>query len=160
MAHVLDKFGRKSGVRRKAVAHSFLAGDEALIRITQTGGRRDQRLEHRNKIEGRAADDLEHVGGSRLLLQRFSQFIQKARVFDRDDSLTRKALNQVDLLFGEGANLLPVNADDADQFAFPEQRHGDEGADPGEPSRYGGIARKSSVCTASLVLTTRPRLAR
>src|SRR5262245_18285725 len=139
MAHVLHKFGRKSEVRRKAVAHSFLAGDEALIRITQTGGRRDQRFEHRNKIEGRAADDLEHVGGSRLLLQRFSQLIQKARVLDRDDSLTRKALNQLYLLFDEGANLLPVNADDADQFAFSEHRHGDEGANPREVSKSADI---------------------
>ena len=30
----------------------------------------DQRIEHRLQIEGRAADDLEHVGGGGLLLQR------------------------------------------------------------------------------------------
>src|SRR5262249_2249140 len=91
-------------------------------------------------------------GGSRLLLQRFSQFIQKARVFDRDDSLTRKALNQVDLLFGEGANLLPVNADDADQFAFPEQRHGDEGADPGE------VRKSPDIWIAFQVWRDRPQI--
>src|SRR5215831_8190444 len=59
----------------------------------------------------------------------------RRRVLDRDDRLTRKALNQLYLLFGEGANLLPVNADDADQFAFSENRHGDEGANPREVSK-------------------------
>ena len=29
----------------------------------------DQRFEHRHKVEGRAADDLEHVGRGGLLLQ-------------------------------------------------------------------------------------------
>jgi hypothetical protein len=51
--------------------------------------------------EGRAADDLEHVGGGALLLQRFPQLFQRPSVFNRDDSLTREARNQRDLLVGD-----------------------------------------------------------
>ena len=35
----------------------------------------DQRIEHRLQIEGRTADNFEHVGSGRLLLQRFAQLI-------------------------------------------------------------------------------------
>jgi hypothetical protein len=38
------------------------------------------------QIERRAADDLEHVGGGRLLLQGFAQLVQQPRVFDSDVS--------------------------------------------------------------------------
>jgi hypothetical protein len=40
------------------------------IRLAQPGGRLDQGIKHRLQIERRAADDLEHVGGGSLLLQR------------------------------------------------------------------------------------------
>jgi len=42
------------------------------IGATESGGRLDQRVEHRLQIEGRAADDLQHVGGRGLLLQRLA----------------------------------------------------------------------------------------
>ena len=41
----------------------------------------DQRVEHRLQIEGRAADDLEHVGGGGLLLQRSARSSLSSRVF-------------------------------------------------------------------------------
>ena len=58
------------------------AGDEAekfalaleqpgVISVTQPRRRLDQCIEHGLQIEGRPADDLEHVGGGGLLLQRF-----------------------------------------------------------------------------------------
>jgi hypothetical protein len=46
--------------------------DGCLIRLAQQRRRLDQRIEHRLEIEGRAADDLEHLGGRGLLLQRFA----------------------------------------------------------------------------------------
>ena len=39
------------------------------------------------QIEGRSADDLEHVGGGGLLLQRFAQLVEQAGVLDGDDGL-------------------------------------------------------------------------
>jgi len=48
------------------------------VRVTKSGGRFDQRVEHGLEVEGRAADDLEHVGGGGLLLQRFGQITRAA----------------------------------------------------------------------------------
>jgi hypothetical protein len=38
------------------------------VRLTQSRSRTEQGIEHDLQVEGRAADDLEHVGGSGLLL--------------------------------------------------------------------------------------------
>ena len=69
-----------------------------------------ERIEHGLQVEGRAADDLEHVGGGGLLLQRFAQLVEQARVLDRDDGLSGEILHQLDLLVGERAHLLAINA--------------------------------------------------
>jgi hypothetical protein len=64
------------------------------------------------KIESRAADDLEHFGGRRLLFQGLAQLIdpvpqlvQQAGVLDRDDRLVGKARDQLDLLVREERDL-------------------------------------------------------
>ena len=73
------------------------------------------------KIEGRAADDLEHVGGRGLLLQRFAQivgalaqFVEQAGILDGDDGLGGEILHQLDLLVGERADLLAIDRNGAD----------------------------------------------
>ena len=65
-----------------------------MVGVAKSGRRLGQRIEHGLQIEGRAADDLEHVGGGRLLLQRFgqivcalAQLVEQARVLDGDDGL-------------------------------------------------------------------------
>ena len=62
----------------------------ATVGLAQSRRRLDQRIEHRLQVEGRAADDLEHVGGGGLLLQRFAQLVEQARVLDGDDGLGGK----------------------------------------------------------------------
>ena len=64
------------------------------------------------QIERRAADDLQHVGGRRLLLKRFLEIarlrlhlIEQARVFDRDDGLVGEGLDKFDLTWREGHGL-------------------------------------------------------
>ena len=59
----------------------------------------DDRIEHRLQIEGRAADDLEHIAGCSLVFERFfeimralTQFAEQSRVFHRDDRLRGKVL--------------------------------------------------------------------
>jgi hypothetical protein len=88
------------------------------------------RLEHRLQLARRTRDHLQHVGGSGLLLQRLaevvgalSQLVQEPRVLDRDDSLGGEVLNQPDLLLGEGADLLVIDRDGADQFTLLEHRN-------------------------------------
>ena len=46
-----------------------------------------QRIEHGLQGERRPADDLEHVGSSGLLLKRFTQLVEQARILDGDDGL-------------------------------------------------------------------------
>ena len=46
---------------------------DADVRLAQPRRRFDQRVEHGLQVEGRAADDLENVGGRGLLLQRLAQ---------------------------------------------------------------------------------------
>src|SRR6516164_1541389 len=61
-------------LRGKAVARDMMVGavlgepDGSPIRAAKACRRLGERVEHRLQIEGRAADDLQHVGGDRLLL--------------------------------------------------------------------------------------------
>ena len=78
------------------------------------------------EIEGRAADDLEHVGGRRLPLQRSrssSQLVEQPRVLDGDHGLGGEILHQRDLLVGERPNLLAINRDNAEYRVFLAQWH-------------------------------------
>jgi hypothetical protein len=45
-----------------------------MISVAQPNSRFYERVEHGLQIEGRAADDLEYIGGGSLLLPRFLQF--------------------------------------------------------------------------------------
>ena len=58
-------------VSRIDLKKSFISwtSNSRQIGLTQSSGRLDECIEHGLQIEGRAADDLEYVGGSRLLLQ-------------------------------------------------------------------------------------------
>src|SRR5262245_14327430 len=75
--------------------------DVRQLRHAQSSSGFDQRLKHGLQIEGRAADDLEHVRRGGLLLQRLAQLVEQARVLDRDDRLGGKVREQINLLVGE-----------------------------------------------------------
>ena len=90
------------------------------------------RIKYGLQVEGRAADRLEHVGGGGLLLQRFAQLVEQARVLDGDDGLAGEVLHQFDLLVGEGANLLAVDGKDADQLVVLEHRNVKDGPEASE----------------------------
>ena len=66
-------------------------------------------LEHRLQIRPASCDDLQHLGGRGLLLQRLAeivgalaQLVEQPRVLDGDDGLGGEVLHQLDLLVGEG----------------------------------------------------------
>src|SRR5215467_1408499 len=80
-----------------------------VIRLAQASDRLDKGVKHRLQVEGRAADHLEHVGSSSLLLERFAQLVQQPGVLDGDDGLVSKVLDQLDLLFGERSNFLTID---------------------------------------------------
>ena len=77
-------------------------------------------VEDRLQLAGRGADNLEHVGGGGLLLQRFAQLAEQPRVLDGDDGLSGEVLHQLDLLVGERTHLLAVNDKCANEFVFPK----------------------------------------
>ena len=61
---------RKS--RHKRTLPSICRVNRRIVGVAKPGRRFDKRLQHRLEIEGRAADDLEHVGGGGLLLKRLA----------------------------------------------------------------------------------------
>ena len=56
-----------------------------------------------------------------------AQFVKQPRVFDGDDHLACKVLDQLDLFVGERAYLLPVDDDNADQPVVIEHRNRQKG---------------------------------
>src|SRR5262245_53570087 len=116
----------------------YLPGDRGLVGIGKPSGGFDQRLQHRFEIERRAADDLEHVGGGGLLLQRFPQLVEQPGVLDGDDHLFGKVAHKLDLLVGERAHLLAVNRDDPDRNMVLEHWHGEQRTHSREIDRRNG----------------------
>jgi hypothetical protein len=110
----------------------MLAIDGRLVGFAQPRRRFHQRIQHHLQIERRAADNLEHVGGRRLLLQRFPQFVEQARVLDGDDGLAGEIPHQLDVLVAERLNFLTVYADRPDQLVVLDHRNGEHRAIPGE----------------------------
>ncbi len=106
--HEIDKGLRAAGFglqpHHLAVAQAYDSERCAAQRLRGLG----QRGEHRFQVEGRAADDLEHIGGRGLLLQGFAeivgalaQFVEQAGVLDGDHRLIGEAGDQIDLLVGK-----------------------------------------------------------
>ena len=125
--HDAAREGLASCADRMGVQECTISGvqpDSALSRIASPSRRRQrhegraaqlarrfrERRQHRLQIEGRTADDLEHIGGRGLLLQRFLEvarlrlhLVEQARVLDRDDGLVGEGLDELDLLVVERA---------------------------------------------------------
>ncbi|MGC2080348.1 MAG: hypothetical protein WA728_30910 [Xanthobacteraceae bacterium] len=66
-------------------------------------------LEHSSQLKCRTTNDLEHIGGGGLLLQRFAQFIQQPRVLDGDGRLVGEGFYKLDLLVGEWLDFHPAD---------------------------------------------------
>jgi len=72
----------KAEIRRDPVKPGIVAQiDECLVGRAQVGRGFDQRVENALQVEGRAADDLEQVGGGGLLLIGFVQLAPECGIF-------------------------------------------------------------------------------
>ena len=91
--HVLPIVGSEAEEGNELERVDAKACDVRIICSAEPCRRLDQRAEHRLQIKGRAADDLEHVGGGGLLLQRLAQLVEQARILDGDDGLTGEVLD-------------------------------------------------------------------
>src|SRR5262249_6727250 len=116
-----------------------LASYRGQVGFTQPGRRFNKCIEHGLQIEGRAADNLEHVGSGGLLLERFTQLIKQTRVFDSDDGLRSEVLDQLDLLVSEGTNFLPIDGYSTDHLVVLQHRYRDQS--PGASKVDGGFAQ-------------------
>ena len=119
---------------RKASPSQQIQGAELGLadarRVRQHG------LEHRLQLAGRARDDLQHLGGRGLLLQRLGQLararlhlVEQPHVLDRDHRLVGEGGDQLDLLVGE--RLEPSSASDTMTpigLPFAQQRDAEHGA--------------------------------
>ena len=63
-------FRWKPKIRRQPYHIALAADDHGLIGVAKPGGGLDHRIQHRLQIEGRAADDLQHVAGRGLVFER------------------------------------------------------------------------------------------
>src|SRR5512146_815468 len=84
----------------------------------------DESVEYGLQIERRPADDLEHVSGGGLLLERLAQLVEQPRVFDCNHSLSGKIGYEFDLLIAENSRHFSVNDNDASRDSVSDQGHG------------------------------------
>src|SRR6516165_10724132 len=122
-------FGFKAERRSKPIVATFPVSHCSDVGLAQPTGRPEQRIEHGSKVECRAADDLEHVGGRGLLLQRFCKIarlgldlVEQANILDGYHSLVGESGNQGYLLFSKKLNALAREYNDADQLVLAQQR--------------------------------------
>src|SRR5262247_885417 len=71
--NVLSPLFRSSKVRRPPVNLTVNSQNEPRIGAAEPGRVFHERPEHRLEIEGRTADDFQHLASRRLLFQRFAQ---------------------------------------------------------------------------------------
>src|SRR5262249_25437099 len=96
-------------------------------------------------------DNLQHVGGCGLLLQRFAQLVEQPRVLDRNHRLVGEGGGEFDLPVGEGAHLESRQYDHADRHALPQQRDAEHRVSPPIllcSARFES-AKSGSVCTSA-----------
>ena len=105
-----------------------------VINPTNPRGALDDGVEDRLHVRGRAADDAEHLGRCRLMLQGLAQFcvallefFEQPHVLDRDDGLIGEGFEQSDLLVSERSNLCAANHDRTDGNSLTQQRRGKYG---------------------------------
>src|SRR5206468_1860448 len=99
-----------------------------IIGIAKYAGALDDSLEGRSDIGRRGRDDLEHVAGGGLLLQRLLEIarlglhlVEQADVLDGDDGLVGEGLDEFDLLVLKRADSEPEQVDDAKGLSFTRE---------------------------------------
>src|SRR5262249_523789 len=130
--HVFNVLGGVTVACRRVVACAFprWSEDYTPVGLAYTCGRLDQRIEHRSQIERRPADDLEHLRGGGLLLQRFGQLpralllrLKQPRVLNCDNRLVSEGFDQLDLLVSEWPYGSPVQDEHPNWNPLMKKRH-------------------------------------
>src|SRR6516162_2383985 len=92
--HERPKFRRRPESCCRPILFALAKEDECHFSLAQPRGGFDKGVQYGLQIKRRTANDLEHVRGRRLLLQRFGKlararlhFLEQANVLDGDDGL-------------------------------------------------------------------------
>ena len=119
---------------RRVEGTVVVAVQHAELGLANARGVLQHGLEYRRQLAGRAGNDLQHLGGCGLLLQRFAQLararlhlVEQAHVLDRDHRLVGEGGDELDLPVGEWANLVTRQYDHADRAAFAQERNAENG---------------------------------
>jgi hypothetical protein len=112
--------------------------------LADAGRVRQHGLEDGLQLPGRARNDLQHVRGRGLLLQRLTEIVgalaqlgEQAGILDGDDGLLGKIAHQFDLLVGERTDFLAVDRNRSDELILLEHRHRNMRTRAGKPGRRG-----------------------
>src|SRR6516165_9791638 len=118
-----DKLRPHTVVRDRPQSVAFRDPEKSVLCLANIRRIRQHRLEDQIQFTGRRTDDLQYLGGSRLLLQGFGeicgalpQLIEQPRILDGDDGLVDAIRLNVDVLVIERSNSLTINDHYHDNF--------------------------------------------
>ena len=101
----------------------------------EPGRIRQHGVEDGLQVAHRVGNDLQHLGGRGLLLQRLAKIarprlhlVEQPHVLNRDHRLVGKGAGEFDLSVGERPHPGAPNHDDADDGVLPQHRDGEDGA--------------------------------
>jgi hypothetical protein len=119
---VYDPLGRVREGSDGPVNIAVSGGDLRGVSRAKPRGRVADSVEQRLQIEGRAADDLEHVARRGLVFERFlelagalAQFAEQPGIVHRNDCLGREVFQERDFLSAERPHLAAAAGDHAEQ---------------------------------------------
>src|SRR5271166_2487839 len=108
--------------------------NRCTVRLAEPSSRLDERIQHALQVEGRAADNLEHIGGRGLLLERFAKLVEQPRVLNGDDRLGGECVQELDLRISKQASFSTTDRDSADGATSLEHRHSKNCTESGDRS--------------------------
>src|SRR5262245_31340097 len=108
---------------------SIVQAQSAKLSVAEPCCVRQHGLENRLQLSRRTADDLQHLRGRGLLLQRLGQFgrarlhlVEQAHVLDRNHRLVGEGRSQLDLFLGERADGRALQYDHTDGGSLTHER--------------------------------------
>src|SRR5215469_14439458 len=104
-------------------------GEEATLRLAKAHCFFEYCVENRSEISWRRVDNLQYLGGRRLLLQCLTGFADEASIFHCDYRLRREIFNKGNLFLGEWTHLSARGDDLAQQDIILAQRDKEDAPD-------------------------------
>src|SRR6516225_11031244 len=88
------------------------------------------RVEDGGEVAGGRVDDLQYLGGRRMIRQGFARLVYEPRVFHCDDRLRCEILDERNLLFGEWPHLLARGDNLPEKSVVLAESHKQDRPDP------------------------------